>query len=192
MTIQHSLITDPDIHEPKGVASAASNKVYVSDGAGSGDWSFLPAGFFGEIYIDAGTTTQTLSAASAYAKLNPTAEWTSGILNGLAADPTNGELVLSQTGKYFISFWIVFDTASIAAAAKYNFKYALNGSFNGRTLSVGKYTNGAERLTLSASGFADITTPNTDLSIFVGGDGTSSNTNITVFEAGLSAIRLAD
>ena len=41
MTIQHKLITDPDIHEPKGVAAATSNKVYVSTGSGSGTWQKL-------------------------------------------------------------------------------------------------------------------------------------------------------
>lgn len=41
MTIQHSLITDPNIHEPKGVASAAIGNVYVADGAGSGVWQKL-------------------------------------------------------------------------------------------------------------------------------------------------------
>lgn len=38
MTIQHSDVTDPLIHEPKGASSAAANTVYVSDGAGSGSW----------------------------------------------------------------------------------------------------------------------------------------------------------
>lgn len=41
MTIQHKLITDPDIHEPKGVAASTANKVYVADGAGSGTWKKL-------------------------------------------------------------------------------------------------------------------------------------------------------
>ena len=41
MTIQHKLITDPDIHEPKGIAAATINKVYVSSGAGSGTWQKL-------------------------------------------------------------------------------------------------------------------------------------------------------
>jgi hypothetical protein len=40
MAIEHKLITDSDIHEPKGVATAASGKVYVSDGAASGSWSY--------------------------------------------------------------------------------------------------------------------------------------------------------
>lgn len=38
MSIQHSAITDPNIHEPKGAASASADTVYVADGAGSGDW----------------------------------------------------------------------------------------------------------------------------------------------------------
>lgn len=38
MTIEHVLIEDPNIHEPKGVASATAGSVYVADGAGSGDW----------------------------------------------------------------------------------------------------------------------------------------------------------
>jgi hypothetical protein len=39
MAIQHAAIEDPDIHEPKGVAAATAGKVYVSDGAASGDWT---------------------------------------------------------------------------------------------------------------------------------------------------------
>jgi hypothetical protein len=38
MTIEHVIISDPYIHEPKGVAAATQDKVYVSDGAGSGSW----------------------------------------------------------------------------------------------------------------------------------------------------------
>lgn len=40
-TVQHSAITDPNIHEPKGVAAATVNKVYVSNGTGSGVWKKL-------------------------------------------------------------------------------------------------------------------------------------------------------
>lgn len=37
--VEHVTITDPDLHEPKGVAAATANEVYVADGAASGDWS---------------------------------------------------------------------------------------------------------------------------------------------------------
>ena len=35
---QHVDITDPNIHEPKGVSSAPVNQVYVANGTGSGTW----------------------------------------------------------------------------------------------------------------------------------------------------------
>ncbi len=37
----HANLTGSDLHEPKGVASATANKVYVSDGAASGAWTPL-------------------------------------------------------------------------------------------------------------------------------------------------------
>lgn len=43
MTIEHTLITDPFLHEPKNVSSALSNTVYVANGAGTGSWSKVPA-----------------------------------------------------------------------------------------------------------------------------------------------------
>jgi len=43
--INHSTLTDPYLHEPKGAAAAANGKVYVADGAGSGTWAYLPVGW---------------------------------------------------------------------------------------------------------------------------------------------------
>jgi hypothetical protein len=42
MSIEHKNITDPNIHEPKGVNTAAGNTVYVATGSGSGTWVKLP------------------------------------------------------------------------------------------------------------------------------------------------------
>lgn len=39
MTIEHVNITDPNIHEPKGVSTANSEDVYIADGVGSGAWA---------------------------------------------------------------------------------------------------------------------------------------------------------
>ena len=38
MTIEHKLIPDVDLHEPKGVASAATGTIYHANGASSGSW----------------------------------------------------------------------------------------------------------------------------------------------------------
>lgn len=37
--VQHSTLTGASLHEPKGVAAASANRVYVSNGAGSGSWT---------------------------------------------------------------------------------------------------------------------------------------------------------
>lgn len=39
--VEHVTITDPNIHEPKGVSTAPANRVYRANGAGSGVWSIL-------------------------------------------------------------------------------------------------------------------------------------------------------
>lgn len=43
MAIQHRDITDPNIHEPKGVATANQGTAYMADGLGSGIWRKLVA-----------------------------------------------------------------------------------------------------------------------------------------------------
>lgn len=40
----HASLTDPELHEPKGAASASSGSVYIADGAGSGSFASLPWG----------------------------------------------------------------------------------------------------------------------------------------------------
>lgn len=37
-TIQHSVLTGADLHEPKGIGLASSDEVYVANGSGSGAW----------------------------------------------------------------------------------------------------------------------------------------------------------
>ena len=37
--VNHSTLTDPYLHEPKGIATAGAGEVYVADGSGSGAWT---------------------------------------------------------------------------------------------------------------------------------------------------------
>ena len=190
MTIQHNTITDPDIHEPKGVASATSGKVYISNGSGSGTWEYPPGKAHAEIYISGGTTAHTLAAASAFTLLNPSGEWTaSGNEDILTVTPGSGIITLNQAGHYFVSFWINITTASIASGSSYYFKYALDGSVSSREVAVSKPTNGVDKIVISSTGLVSATA-NQQLSIYAGGDGTSSGTNFTPVEAGLQAIFL--
>lgn len=40
---EHANVDPSNIHEPKGANSASVNTTYISDGAGSGSWSLVPA-----------------------------------------------------------------------------------------------------------------------------------------------------
>jgi hypothetical protein len=183
--IQHAVLTDPQLHEPKGVSTAASGKVYRANGSGSGVWVFPSGHAYGEIYIAAGVTTQTLPAASATAKLNPSGEWTANGNSNVTLSAANGTITVLEGGEYQLNFWVAFNTASIGSGAKYNFHYAVNDVPSPRKIITAKNTTGVDTLNVSATGFANLAA-NDVVSIYVGGDGTSSSTAITVLEAGLS------
>jgi nucleoside phosphorylase len=157
MAIQHAVIEDPDIHEPKGVATATVGQVYVADGAGSGDWAALATHQYADMYIAEGATAFALAAASAYTKLNPTAEWTAGGNEVATITAANGEITLVSAGTYAVSFWISFTTASLASNVQYKFKYALDGTPGSRVLTVQKNTANVDVLSVSAIGVVTAT-----------------------------------
>lgn len=186
-TVQHSALTDPNLHEPKGVSTAANGKVYVADGAGSGSWKYIAGHAYGDMYITNNSTSQTLPAASAKAKLNPTGAWVANGNQNVTIDATNGQITILQGGVYQLDFWVVFETAAISGGAAYYFHYAINGTAGTRKVYVKKTTNGVDTLNVSAVGYATLAA-NDIVSMYVGGDGTSSSTAITPKEAGFSIL----
>ena len=185
--IQHSALTDPNIHEPKGITTALAGQVYVADGSNSGDWAFPSGHAYGEIYIAGGATAQTLPVSSGTAILNPTDEWTGNGNKNVTLTPEEGTITVLAAGEYQLNFYITFNTASIASGAKYNFHYAVNDTPSTRKLITAKNTSGVDTLNISAIGYAQLAA-NDVVSIFVGGDATSSNTAITVLESGFSVL----
>ena len=78
--VQHSVLTDPELHESKGVASATNHQVYVANGAGSGNWDRLPDG---AIYFNNIGSPYTLTYPASYTKIAATTT-----ASGLATDVT--------------------------------------------------------------------------------------------------------
>lgn len=37
-SVEHAVLTDPNLHEPKGVATAAADSIYQANGSGAGSW----------------------------------------------------------------------------------------------------------------------------------------------------------
>jgi len=185
--VQHSALPDSQLHEPKGVASAASGKVYVANGSGSGEWQYVAGHAYGDLYITNSSTSQTLAAASALAKLNPTGAWTTNGYQNITPSAADGQFTIVQSGVYQLDFWIVFETASIASGSVYNFHYAINGTASTRKVYAKKPTNGVDTIHLAVNGYVTLSAGDV-LTMYVGGGATSSGTAITPKEASLSCL----
>jgi hypothetical protein len=101
---EHVSITDPDIHEPKGVVSADSGEVYIADGLGSGAWGqVLPSqtGNSGKIL----TTNGTAPSWTAPIGIKARATISSGTLStNTVSNDFNVATCTQVSGVYTITF----------------------------------------------------------------------------------------
>ena len=189
MTVQHNAITDPDIHEPKGIAAATAGKVYVSDGASSGDWKYAPGKAHAQLVISGGTTNHTLNAsAGTYDAIN-TSWAASGNEDHLTVDTTNGDIDLLFAGHYLVSVYMTFTTSAIAAGTEYSFDLGKDGTVIGQPVTVTKHTNAAEKVHVAFTTLINATA-NQVLTLEATGDATSAGEVITPVEAGMTALFL--
>ena len=128
MTIQHNAITGTDLHEPKGVAAAAANKVYVSNGSASGAWSTISTSSLalpkGRFYFYDLASPYTMTYGAATQKLAPTTV-ASG-LGSLVTEATSARL--TYTGTPTATIALNFDSTI----------YQSSGSTKNVTLAVHK------------------------------------------------------
>lgn len=126
--VNHSTLTDPYLHEPKGVASASSGEIYLANGAGSGSWTELSRYVCGFVAFDATTPAYQHSVTTSYTALNPTfsLEATNGFS---AASSPNARLVYNGS-------------EDIKGTATFVFNYK-NDSGTNRDLEVVFYKNGS-------------------------------------------------
>lgn len=107
---EHVDIVDPEIHEPKGVASATSGQVYVADGAGSGAWttgadSLIKTATAGQIVVanGAGLATAQIGARMGWQ------DWNDATTSGTP-------ITLSTAGTFFV---MTNDGAGAATSTAY-------------------------------------------------------------------------
>lgn len=122
--IQHNVITDPDIHEPKGAASALANTVYVANGAGSGSWDA----------ISYPVVAENLLSGRSYATQGPTAtdvshqiEFGTGVSTSEMSLDAAGNLTVLTAGTYEIIFVFRLGRTSAAGSALMGVRWLING-----------------------------------------------------------------
>lgn len=123
MAIEHVDIVDPEIHEPKGIAAAAVNQVYLADGAGSGNWQ-LATPHIGVHFTDF-ATPYSLALTTSYQLLAVTTT-----THASAVGFTGASGRLTYTGTYQRHLHMVFDCSfdqSTGSAKDFIFAWYKNG-----------------------------------------------------------------
>lgn len=136
---EHRDIPDDGLHEPKGVASAAANQTYVSDGSGSGTWkspllqgqasssaNSIPVsdGLGGVTWQDGTVKSELLLRGVDSTSQNPPSTnnpirvkfGTAQDLTDVAVDAT-GEVTIKTAGTYLITLTGTFGRATNAGVA---------------------------------------------------------------------------
>ena len=121
-TVEHSTLTTGELHEPKGIATANANTVYIADGAGSGSWRLRPNGHC-SYDNDSGSTFTT---PTTYTLIN-VATTTSGTQREFSHNAA-GRLTYTgaMTTGVIITSLVSYDNS--AASAELKFQLHVNGS----------------------------------------------------------------
>lgn len=155
--VNHSTLTDPYLHEPKGIASAGTGQVYVANGTGSGTWvenhRFLGA----YIPFDATTPAYSHSTTTSATVIDPT--FTVAESNGFTGT-SSPNARLTYTGTEDISAHLVLTLSTKQASGTsrdvqwiiYKNGVELPGSRTIRTISSGSWGS------ISVSGYTSLST----------------------------------
>lgn len=122
--VEHSVLTGSDLHEPKGIAAAVANRVYVSNGAASGSWTTVPAAgitaagvlvFQGQLYHirderASGTDGDTFSGST----------WNTRALNTERTDDLTITTASNQIPLVAGTYWIQAETGTYFAGSTEN------------------------------------------------------------------------
>lgn len=154
--VNHSTLTDPYLHEPKGVASANANEVYVANGSGSGSWK--PHHHFVGAYLafDATTPAYTHAATTSPTVINPTLA-TSVVDGFTVTNSPNARLVYNNTVDINAQITITLSTKQASGGNRdvewliYKNGVAIPGAHTIRTISSGDWGS------ISVTGFVLLT-----------------------------------
>ena len=72
VNVNHSTLTDPYLHEPKGVSTASNGSIYVANGSGAGAWVHAHHYIGAYVDFDAATPAYQHSTTTTLSPLNPT------------------------------------------------------------------------------------------------------------------------
>jgi hypothetical protein len=180
MSVQHASISDPNIHEPKGVTSASNGDVYVANGAGSGAWvnknTLFPTPIYGIRFLKNNVTATSIPVADTWYAV--AGDWLAGGIQGFEVPgmliPVAGDYLVNlswtavQSGGTTEAYKIGPFTPQNLASQEYDFSLATGvpAFYSFSTIiryEVGNFTNPRVKNTANAN--KGLTITNYNLSI---------------------------
>lgn len=144
VNVNHSTLTDPYLHEPKGVAAASNGSVYVANGSGSGSWVHAHHYVGGYIPFDAVTPAYQHSVTTTLSPLDPT--FTISEISGFTGvSSPNARLQYTETESIVATINFTMSIKNESGSAKqvefviYKNGVAIGGAHNIQTVASGEW-----------------------------------------------------
>lgn len=142
--VNHSALSDPYLHEPKGAATASSGDIYLANGSGSGTWTSAHRHVDAYLAFDATTPAYTHAATTSFTVINPTLS-TSSTDGFTVTNSPNARLTYTGTRDVTTNMHISLSTSQATGTSKdvewkiYKNGSALTGAHVIRTISSGTW-----------------------------------------------------
>lgn len=142
--VNHSALSDPYLHEPKGAATASSGDIYLANGSGSGTWTSAHQHVDAYLAFDATTPAYTHAATTSFTVINPTLS-TSSTDGFTITNTPNARLTYTGTRDVTTNMHISLSTSQATGTSKdvewriYKNGSALTGAHVIRTISSGTW-----------------------------------------------------
>lgn len=170
---EHVSITDPNIHEPKGISTAAAKTVYEADGLGSGAWVKREFAHGSVAFINT-TTPYTVTYPAAATKVAAVTFGSGGPFE--MTESVDGRLTYTgtETRHFHIAYSVSLDQSAGANRDIELYVYK-NGSVITNSTVITTTQTG---LKVSTAGHTDVMLNQNDyLEIYVKNKGASGNVN---------------
>lgn len=132
---EHKNITDPNIHEPKGVSVATVGTTYIADGAGSGAWSAIPLDLSGmviERLVDGFSTATSQEPVGLDTALQ--IEFGAGETSVPVTLDATGKVTINITGTYRIKLGFAVGRVGSAGVASLYVRSLIDGVQAGKSV----------------------------------------------------------
>ena len=132
---EHKNITDPNIHEPKGVSVATVGTTYIADGAGSGVWSAIPLDLSGmviERLIDGFSTAANQQPTGLDTALQ--IEFGAGETSVPVTLDATGKITINVTGTYRVKLGFAVGRVGSAGVASLYVRSLIDGVQAGQSV----------------------------------------------------------